>query len=90
MSTPPSSLSPGAALQAAAAVSPPAGDTAATAPRSAQPVRWLGLVLPLVILAAWQAASHYAWVPPVFLPSPAATAQSFVNLLTEDLSLIHI
>ena len=47
-------------------------------------MRWLGLVLPLVILAAWQAASHYAWVPPVFLPSPAATAQSFVNLLTED------
>ncbi|QEI04630.1 ABC transporter permease [Pigmentiphaga aceris] len=42
---------------------------------------WIGLILPLSILALWQAASWYRWVPPIFLPSPAVTAKAFFKML---------
>ncbi|MEZ2410377.1 ABC transporter permease [Bosea sp. RCC_152_1] len=43
---------------------------------------WIGLVLPLIILAFWQLAASLRWVPPVFLPSPLATVQAFWKMLT--------
>lgn len=45
---------------------------------------WIGLILPLSILALWQAASWYRWVPPIFLPSPAVTAKAFFKMLFAD------
>ncbi|EHD20901.1 ABC transporter permease [Brenneria nigrifluens] len=57
---------------------------------TAKPVRrrrsgnWIGFILPLAILSGWQAASHYQWVPPVFLPSPGRTLASFWDLLTKQ------
>lgn len=42
----------------------------------------IGLILPLAILAVWQLSASLRWIPPVFLPSPAATAQAFWKMLT--------
>ena len=46
--------------------------------------KWIGAILPLLILAAWQAASTYQWIPPVFLPTPLRTLQSFWDLLSRQ------
>lgn len=44
----------------------------------------IGLILPLVIFIAWEAASHQRWVSAVFLPTPERTLASFVDLLLND------
>ncbi|SMC29941.1 sulfonate transport system permease protein [Andreprevotia lacus DSM 23236] len=41
----------------------------------------LALPVPLAILAFWQAAAVYEWVPAQILPSPSAVAATFVDLL---------
>lgn len=46
--------------------------------------RLLGLLLPLLILAAWEIASHLGWVSGVFLPTPEHTLNSFFDLLVND------
>lgn len=53
-------------------------DTALTTPRLRRPAlpalqlgRFAGLLLPLALLALWQAATALGWVPPNQLPSPA-------------------
>jgi len=46
--------------------------------------RLLGLILPLVIPAAWEIASHRGWVSAVFLPTPERTVGSFFDLLIND------
>jgi len=46
--------------------------------------RLLGLLLPLLILAAWEVASHLGWVSAVFLPTPERTLSSFFDLLVND------
>lgn len=52
-------------------------------PRVLQPlmsVPWLALVLPALILAAWQMAVTYEWLSAQVLPAPALVAASFVDL----------
>jgi sulfonate transport system permease protein len=46
--------------------------------------RLLGVLLPLLILAAWELASHLGWVSAVFLPTPERTVASFFDLLVND------
>lgn len=46
--------------------------------------RLFGMLLPLLILAAWELASHLDWVSPVFLPTPERTVSSFFDLLIND------
>lgn len=46
--------------------------------------RWIGVILPLVILGAWQLATEFQWIPPVFLPSPWRTVTSFWDLVTRQ------
>ncbi|GHD05144.1 ABC transporter permease [Tianweitania populi] len=44
-------------------------------------VNWAAaLILPLFILALWQAAAAYAWVSPLILPAPALVLQSATEL----------
>jgi sulfonate transport system permease protein len=43
-----------------------------------------GLVLPILIFAAWETASHQGWVSAVFLPTPERTFASFLDLLFND------
>lgn len=43
-----------------------------------------GVVLPLLLLAAWTLASHQGWVSAVFLPTPERTVGSFFDLLLND------
>lgn len=39
---------------------------------------WIGLILPLAILALWQTATaRLKRIQPVFLPSPLATVEAF-------------
>lgn len=42
----------------------------------------LGLVLPLLLLAAWEGATRSGLVRPFFLPAPTKVAITFVDLLT--------
>lgn len=46
--------------------------------------RLLGLLLPLLIFAAWEFASHFGWVSAVFLPTPERTLASFFDLVLND------
>ncbi|MDR2261586.1 MAG: ABC transporter permease [Azoarcus sp.] len=43
--------------------------------------RYIGLLLPLIILGLWQAASTQAWVDPVFLPPPTKVVREFWQML---------
>lgn len=45
---------------------------------------WIGLILPLAILALWQTATALKWIQPVFLPSPLATVEAFWTMLTKQ------
>lgn len=45
---------------------------------------WIGLILPLGILALWQTATSLGWIQPVFLPSPLATVKAFWQMLTQQ------
>ncbi|MDH2328989.1 ABC transporter permease [Cereibacter sp. SYSU M97828] len=47
-------------------------------------VNLTGLLLPALLLALWQTATSLEWVPPVFLPSPAATAEASWTMLTRQ------
>ncbi|MFD1333487.1 ABC transporter permease [Methylopila musalis] len=44
----------------------------------------LGIVLPAVILALWQASASFGWVDAVFLPAPATVATAFWTMLTKQ------
>lgn len=41
----------------------------------------IGAILPLLILALWEAAARWHWVSPVFLPAPVKTVTSFFDML---------
>ena len=43
--------------------------------------RATGLILPLLILAVWETATHRQWISKVFLPSPERTVTSLVDML---------
>ncbi|MGQ9368218.1 ABC transporter permease subunit [Azospirillum sp. ST 5-10] len=43
----------------------------------------ISLVSTVLILGAWWIASHLAWVPPIFLPTPEAVVQRFLETLNE-------
>jgi sulfonate transport system permease protein len=43
-----------------------------------------GVFLPLAILAAWWAASHFGWISVVFLPTPEKTVASFFDLILNE------
>jgi sulfonate transport system permease protein len=45
------------------------------------PGKAIGLIVPAVILAAWELASHRGWVSPVFLPTPERTVRSFFDMV---------
>lgn len=42
----------------------------------------IGLILPIILLLAWQLSAQFRLVPEVFLPSPAKTAISFWKMVT--------
>ncbi|ADP72770.1 binding-protein-dependent transport systems inner membrane component [Rhodomicrobium vannielii ATCC 17100] len=44
----------------------------------------VGLLLPLIIVTLWQAASTYQWVEAVFLPAPVKVAEAFWVMLTKQ------
>jgi len=49
---------------------------------------WIGLLLPLSVLALWQAAATYQWIEPVFLPRPIVVVKAFWTMLvSQDLAL---
>jgi sulfonate transport system permease protein len=49
-------------------------------------LQWLGIVVPLALLALWGAATNWHWVPSQILPTPMAVLQSFAHLVaTGDL-----
>jgi sulfonate transport system permease protein len=50
----------------------------------------LGLVLPALILALWQAATSFAWVPRNLLPSPAAVVAALYDLALRGELLGHV
>src|SRR5690554_524312 len=49
-----------------------------------------GLLLPAVLLAAWVAISHFAWVPAYRLPAPGTVWQAAVDLLERGQLGLHI
>ena len=46
--------------------------------------RLLGVVLPFLLLTAWQVSSSLHWVKPIFLPSPWSVIQTFREMLVEE------
>lgn len=42
------------------------------------------LVVPVLIVAAWQGVTAVGWLDPTTMPAPAAVAQSFWSLITTD------
>jgi sulfonate transport system permease protein len=46
--------------------------------------KYLGLVLPLLVLALWQTAASLKWVPAVFLPEPAKVVTAFWSMATRQ------
>ncbi|MDR6951323.1 sulfonate transport system permease protein [Ancylobacter sp. 3268] len=46
--------------------------------------RSIGVILPIGLLIAWSLASWLSWVPAVFLPSPLATVEAFVAMVTRQ------
>jgi sulfonate transport system permease protein len=46
--------------------------------------RLLGVILPILILVAWQIAAVLHWVKPVFLPSPWSVVMAFREMLVEE------
>jgi len=73
--TAPAARSPVAA-PAVARVHPPA-------PLPAEDRSPLGLILPVLLFLAWEAATRFGWIKPVFLPSPQRTLESFFEMLLE-------
>ncbi|MFT0861359.1 ABC transporter permease [Ancylobacter sp. G4_0304] len=54
---------------------------AKTRARPSQGIPYIGIVLPIGLLLLWSLAAQQQWVPPVFLPSPLATAEAFVTMV---------
>ena len=52
--------------------------------------RYIGAILPLVILGLWQASSSLGWIEPVFLPAPIKVVQAFWYMLTRQDLLMDI
>ena len=46
--------------------------------------RYIGAILPLLILGLWQASASFAWIEPVFLPAPKAVVDAFWYMLTQQ------
>ena len=46
--------------------------------------RLLGVVLPALLLTAWQVSTSLHWVKPIFLPSPWGVIQTFREMLFEE------
>lgn len=53
-------------------------------PRRAAGRLYIGAILPLGLLILWSIATYRQWVPPIFLPSPLATAKAFVTMVTRQ------
>ncbi|RMX06447.1 ABC transporter permease [Corticibacter populi] len=45
---------------------------------------YIGLILPAIILALWQASASFGWVDKVFLPEPAKVVTAFWTMLTKQ------
>ncbi|MDR1709317.1 MAG: ABC transporter permease [Candidatus Accumulibacter sp.] len=52
--------------------------------------RYIGAILPLLILGLWQAATSFRWIEPVFLPAPAAVVKAFWYMLTKQDLLMDV
>jgi sulfonate transport system permease protein len=52
--------------------------------------RYIGAILPLIILGLWQASSSFNWIEPVFLPAPIKVVQAFWYMLTRQDLLMDI
>ena len=46
--------------------------------------RFIGVILPLGLLALWSVAAHFDWIEPVFLPSPIVVLEAFVTMVTRQ------
>ncbi len=46
--------------------------------------RGIGVILPIIILLAWELVTRLHWVKPVFLPSPWSVVESFYDLLVNQ------
>ena len=44
---------------------------------------WISIVSTVLILGTWWVASHLQWVPPIFLPTPEAVIQRFLETIAE-------
>lgn len=45
---------------------------------------YIGLILPAIILALWQASASFGWVDKVFLPEPLKVVTAFWTMLTKQ------
>jgi sulfonate transport system permease protein len=63
---------------------------AVPSPRSLLTGPALGLVLPLLLLAAWTLASSRGWVPPQILPPPGRVAATMVERLSSGELLVNL
>jgi sulfonate transport system permease protein len=53
-------------------------------------VKFRGLAVPLVLLAAWWTISANGWVSPVFLPPPGGVAATFVGLCRDGTLVVNL
>lgn len=51
---------------------------------------WIGMVLPLSILAIWETSTRLKWIKPHFLPSPESVATGFYSMLVESGLLLDV
>jgi sulfonate transport system permease protein len=51
---------------------------------------YIGLILPFLIFALWQASTSFNWIEPVFLPAPAKVVEAFWYMLTRQDLLMDI
>ena len=54
---------------------------AAKRSRRAPGIPYIGVILPIGLLAIWSLAAYLQWVPAVFLPSPWATVKAFITMV---------
>lgn len=50
--------------------------------------RWIGIILPIFIVLAWELVTSEKWVKPYFLPSPQRVATTFYSMLFQQ-ELLH-
>ncbi|MDR0576913.1 MAG: ABC transporter permease [Candidatus Accumulibacter sp.] len=46
--------------------------------------RYVGALLPLLILGLWQASASFVWIEPVFLPAPVKVVEAFWYMLIKQ------